>query len=188
MKNFFKNIKGIFTRDKKERERESRTVIQKNNIVHGDCVGGDLIKGDGKKYRAVSVSDMIKSSVKKNKIIIDGKEFIVEGNSCDLVENTIIFNGKIVECGPLSGIVSIKWEGPAASINSSYSIECKGNVGGDVNAEGNVECENVDGDVNAEGSVQCENVEGDINAEGNVIVKGNVVGDINADGDVIYGR
>jgi len=174
---FFSNF---FRKDgQKSKGKDGKKNIQKNIIAYGDCVGGDLIQTSSSSYRAVPITDII-----KNKIVINGKEFIVDGKDVNIIKNTIFCNGQKVECGPLSGIVSIKWEGQAASIISEYSIECHGDVGGDIDADGSVKCGNVEGDINSAGNVNCGYVEGDINSDGDVIVNGQVSGDINADGNI----
>lgn len=68
---------------------------------------------------------------------------------------------------------------------SGISISC-GNVGGDVDAGGNVICGRVGGDVDAGSNVTCDAVGGDVDA-GSSVTCGDVGGDVDAGTDVKCG-
>lgn len=102
------------------------------------------------------------------KITINGTTFEVSGQANISVSgDQISIGGKIVSSG-LSGIVTVKWEGPLAHLDVDGSAEISGDVQGSVEAGGSVKCNNVGGDVEAGGSVQCGNVGGDVDAGGSV--------------------
>ena len=61
-----------------------------------------------------------------------------------------------------------------------------GDVTGDIEAGGNVACDDVGGDVEAGGDVACDDVGGDVEAGGDVAC-GGVGGDVDAGGDVACG-
>lgn len=67
------------------------------------------------------------------------------------------------------------------------SADIKGDVGGNVNADSDVACQNVGGSVNAGNGVACGNVGGGINC-GDSVNCGNVSGGINAGDDVNCGN
>ncbi len=103
-----------------------------------------------------------------NRITINGRSIVVEGDgsSISIINGKVTVNGKTVEEG-LSGIVNIRWEGPAASITTDSSIEC-GEVHGNVKAGNSVTCGAVGGNVKAGNSVACGDVRGDVEAGNNV--------------------
>jgi hypothetical protein len=99
----------------------------------------------------------------------------VTTNVTGTVPNVTIRNGVVTVAGnvvakDLTGIVEIKWDGPAALIRTDASVTCE-SVTGDVHAMGNVTANNVHGDVSAGGNIKCNNVEGTATAGGNIKVQ-----------------
>jgi phage baseplate assembly protein gpV len=103
-----------------------------------------------------------------NRITINGKTITIQGNASNvtIVNGTVTVNGKTI-ASDLSGIVEVKWEGPAASVQSDAAVTC-GDVQGNVRAAGSVNAANVGGDVRAGGSVNCDKVGGGVQAGGSV--------------------
>ncbi len=102
-----------------------------------------------------------------NKITINGKTYNVPGGNISVQNNIVYVDGKKIEEG-LSGIVEVKFTGDLASLRTDGSATVKGEVKGDVDAGGSVDCGNVGGSVDAGGSVSCRDVKGDIDAGGSV--------------------
>lgn len=120
-----------------------------------------------------------------NIISIDGQILSVSGSNISIINGKIFCDGVVVSGFDTNSgqTVKIVWEGPAANISTSYSLEC-GDIQGDVTAKGSVKCGNVNKNVDASGSVECGNVEGSINAGGSVMVRGKVSGSVRAGGSV----
>ena len=98
-------------------------------------------------------------------ITIDGKTF--SGNSVSIVDGKVTIDG-VVQDGTLEGVVELHITGTLGSLRTDGSVHMKGNVEGDVDAGGNVNCGDVKGDVDAGGNVNCGDVKGDVDAGGNV--------------------
>ena len=105
------------------------------------------------------------------KITINGTTFEVSGPANISVSgDQISVGGKVVSSG-LSGIVTIRWEGPLARLSVDSSAEIHGDVQGNVEAGGSVKCHSVGGNVSAGGSVHCGNVNGNLEAGGSVSIR-----------------
>ena len=120
------------------------------------------------------------------RIIIGGDVTIVEGNNIVVIDDKIIVGSTVIKSG-LSGIVEVKFEGDLVSLHTHGNASVKGDIHGNVDAHGNVQCGNVGGSVDANGSVECNNVEGNVEASGNVICN-DISGDIDAMGSVSVKR
>jgi hypothetical protein len=122
---------------------------------------------------------MASFSIGKNRIIINGANIHISGNSVfvddNLVEGVETDKG-ILEVRVLEGMVN-------NITTKTASVKC-GDVTGAVNAGGSVDCDNVGGDVKAEGSVNCGDVKGNVKAEG-MVNCGNIGGELKADGLVM---
>ncbi|MCY8539501.1 hypothetical protein MOD23_19370 [Bacillus haynesii] len=99
------------------------------------------------------------------KVNINGVTY--EGNNITITNNEVLIDGKAVESS-VSGVVKVKIEGTPAKVYSDASIEVKGDVLGDVDSGGSVNCGNVKGNVDAGGSVRCGTVGGSVDAGGSV--------------------
>ncbi len=80
--------------------------------------------------------------------------------------------------------VEFHYDGPALNVHSDFTITCKQDVAGDVQAGDGVNCGNVGGNVTAGDGVNCGNVVGSVRA-GDGINCGNVGGNAHA-GDSIH--
>jgi hypothetical protein len=102
-------------------------------------------------------------------ISINGKTISIEGSSVKdifIKDGNVVLDGKSIATG-LSGVVEVKWDGPAINVSSDANITCK-DVQGNIDAGGSVQADNVGGSIDAGGSVQAGNVTGDIDAGGSV--------------------
>jgi len=79
--------------------------------------------------------------------------------------------------------VLFRYEGPALNVQSDFSVTVEGDVQGDVNAHGDVDCGEVGGSVYADGDVDCGDILGHVTAGGDVDC-GGVEGNLSAGGDV----
>lgn len=85
------------------------------------------------------------------KMNIDGRTFT--GNSISIVNGVVTIDG-VQQDGTLSGQVQLKIEGTLDSLTTDASVNMKGQINGDVEAGGSVNCDDVGGSVNAGGSVR----------------------------------
>lgn len=93
-------------------------------------------------------------------------------------------NGHVVYESQFGRPVDVEVEQEVGNFTCNQSVTVNGNVTGNVESKGSVQCENVGADVNAKGSVHCENVTGSLTAGGSVIA-GGTVGNIKAGGPVV---
>lgn len=106
-----------------------------------------------------------------NSIIIDGEHIAVNAKSITINNGTIIADGKVIK-GGLSGVVELEVKGDLMSINTTGSVTVNGDVHGDIDTTGNVNCGNVGGDVDTTGIVNCSQVHGNVDTMGNVNILG----------------
>ncbi|AYC51937.1 hypothetical protein [Bacillus licheniformis] len=99
------------------------------------------------------------------KVTVNGVTY--EGNNITITNNEVLIDGKAVESS-VSGVVKVKIEGTPAKVYSDASVEVKGDVLGDVDSGGSVNCGNIKGNVDAGGSVRCGTVGGSVDAGGSV--------------------
>lgn len=105
-----------------------------------------------------------------NQIVVNGKSISVQGNNISVINNKVYVDGKLVEEG-LVGKVEISFVGDLANLETDGSATVKGNVHGDVDAGGSVDCGDVKGSVDAGGSIGCGTVGGDVDAGGSVSMR-----------------
>ena len=86
--------------------------------------------------------------------------------------------------GPGPKQVEFVYDGPALNVHSDFSVTCKRDVEGYVNAGDSVNCGNVGGTVNAGDGVNCGNIGGNARA-GDSIHCGDIAGDATAGDRVI---
>lgn len=96
---------------------------------------------------------------------INGKKY--SGRDITIVNDKVYIDGKL-EQESLTGILSVRVTGDLASLSSDSSVTVQGNVDGNVQAGGSINCENVSGSVRAGGSVNCGNVDGEVICGGSV--------------------
>ena len=118
------------------------------------------------------------------KITINGKTYT--GNKIRLSGNTVFIDDRAIDNEEDDRrIVKVIVEGDLASLKTeSASVEVRGDVYGNVDAGGSVQCDNVTGAVRASGSVQCDRVGADVNAGGSVQCD-DIGGNVRAGGSVI---
>ena len=102
-----------------------------------------------------------------NTIIINGTKIQTSGNNISVINNSVYVDGKVIQT-KLSGIVEIKFEGDLASLNCNGSASINGNIKGDVDVGGSLDCGDIGGNIDVGGSVRCGKVSGDIDAGGSV--------------------
>jgi len=99
--------------------------------------------------------------------IINGKVY-PDGNIC-ITDNAIFIDGVLQDSEKLSGIVKIEVTGNLKNlVVKQGSVNVKGNIYGNVDAGGSINCGNIDGDVDAGGSINCGTISGDVDAGGSV--------------------
>jgi hypothetical protein len=116
-------------------------------------------------------------------VTINGKTY--HGNSVSIINGVVTIDGVRQTGEPLSGVVKVEITGNLTSLRTDANVIMAGNVLGDVDAGGSVQCDAVGKSVDAGGSVQCNDVEGDVDAGGSVTC-GVVGGDVDAGGSVIH--
>lgn len=102
-----------------------------------------------------------------NTIIVNGTRIQTNGNNISVINNSIYVDGKVVQ-SDLSGDVNIKFEGDLASLKCNGSATINGNIKGDVDVGGSLDCNDIVGNIDVGGSVRCGKVSGDIDAGGSV--------------------
>ncbi|EWH19965.1 hypothetical protein [Bacillus haynesii] len=102
------------------------------------------------------------------KVTINGVTY--EGNNITITDNKVQIDGRTVECG-VTGDVKVKIEGSPVKVYSDASVEVRGDVLGDVDSGGSVNCGNVKGNVDAGGSIRCGTVGGSVDAGGSVSMR-----------------
>ena len=102
-----------------------------------------------------------------NTIIINGTKIQTSGNNISVINNSVYVDGKVIQT-ELSGIVEIKFEGDLASLSCNGSASVNGNIKGDVDVGGSLDCNDIGGNIDVGGSVRCNKVSGDIDAGGSV--------------------
>ncbi|EFV73046.1 hypothetical protein HMPREF1012_00968 [Bacillus sp. BT1B_CT2] len=110
-------------------------------------------------------STVISSS---GKVTVNGVRY--EGNNITITNNKVLIDGQAVESS-VSGEVKVKIEGSPVKVYSDASVEVRGDVLGDVDSGGSVNCGNVKGNVDAGGSVCCGTVGGSVDAGGSVSMR-----------------
>ena len=126
----------------------------------------------------------ITSNGSSSTVIVNGKTYTVSGNNISVKNGNVYVDGKLISENKGSEVVKIEWKGPLASLKSDVSVSVDGDIHGNVDAGGSVNCKDVGKDVNAGGSITCANVNGNVDAGGSVTCA-NVSGSIDAGGSVI---
>lgn len=105
----------------------------------------------------------------RNTIVVNGTRIEVEGGGpMSIIGGKVIVGGVTVAEG-LSGIVEVKWEGPAANVRADCSLTVNGDVAGDAEAGNSMTVSgSVKGNVRAGNSVNCGDVGGSVKAGNSV--------------------
>jgi len=104
-----------------------------------------------------------------NRITINGITVECPAGNISIANGTISVDGKAMQDIPASDPTRVVITGSVNSLSTTGNVEVRGNVLGNIDAGGSVQCDNVGGDIDAGGSVQCDDVDGDIDAGGSVI-------------------
>lgn len=102
-----------------------------------------------------------------NTIVVNGTRIQTNGNNISVINNQVYVDGKLVQ-SDLSGDVNIKFEGDLASLKCNGSTTINGNIKGNVDVGGSLDCNDIIGNIDVGGSVRCSKVSGDIDAGGSV--------------------
>ncbi len=110
------------------------------------------------------------SSVHVNGRVVE----VPDGSNISIVNNKLYVNGLEWEGddggdGRLTGVVRVELSGDIKEVKTDSSLHVHGDVQGNVEAGGSIQCGNVTGHVKAGGSVHCKDVSGHINAVGSVM-------------------
>jgi len=108
---------------------------------------------------------------------VNGKTY--HGNNISVVNNKVYIDGKAIEEGDQtnSDKVNITFtEGTFERIEVVGDVEIKGDVKGDVSANGSINCNDITGNANSGGSMNCDDIGGNANSGGSINcddIKGN---------------
>lgn len=117
-------------------------------------------------------------------IRLNGKDFA--GRSITVINGRVIIDGNKLSGEDTTKSIKIEIHGDLASIRVDRGdVEVHGNVAGNVDAGGSIQCKDVEGNVDAGGSIQCGDVKGDVDAGGSINC-GNVGGSVDAGGSVMH--
>jgi len=135
--------------------------------------------------RILSSPDLNFGNVTKNtiksmsSITINGKTYTGK-NSISIINGEVIIDGMPQSGERLTGVVRVEITGDPLSVTTDSPVVVKGDVKGDVKADGPVTCGEVGGNVEADGPVTCGSVRGYVEANGPCTC-GNVGGNVTAD-------
>lgn len=102
-------------------------------------------------------------------ITINDKTY--QGNTVTVTNGVVYVDGEKVsedDGGETANILRVEITGNVGSVTSDKSVTVHGNVEGNVDARGSVNCDDVGGDVESGGSVNCDDVKGGVTAGGSV--------------------
>ena len=103
-----------------------------------------------------------------NTIIVNGKKIECSGNAVIVNNGTVTVDGKVIS-EDSSREINVTINGDITDIECAGNVTVNGTVKGDIDCNGMCDIKgDVEGDVSASGSVSCENVKGDICAAGSV--------------------
>lgn len=100
--------------------------------------------------KTVTIPDGKSVSIVNNKIFVDGVEFKTDKGTVEGL--TIIVQGNVEKL----------------EVKSDNQITIQGNISGDAEIEGSLNCDSIGGNVSAGGSVNCDDIKGNVSAGGSV--------------------
>ena len=101
-------------------------------------------------------------------IVINGRKITTDGNNVSVIDGKVIVDGKTVANAEDNEKIEIFGD-INGNVESDRNVVVRnGEIAGDVNAKGNIDCKNVRGSVKAGGNVNCDNVQQFVYAGGNV--------------------
>lgn len=101
-----------------------------------------------------------------NKIVVNGKEIICNGNNVSIINNKVFVDGKEIS-NVATKNCNIQIYGDVENIDCEGSVQCD-NVKGDIQCGGSVNCDDVGGNINCGGSCNCDKVNGSVTARGSI--------------------
>lgn len=115
--------------------------------------------------------------------MVNGKRYdIPSGANVSIIDGIVKVNGKVIADETKAGQpCEVHVQGDIGDLRCDGNAYITGNVKGDVDAGGSVECHDVGKSVDAGGNVAYSNVGGDVDAGGSVNA-GGVHGDVDAGG------
>lgn len=113
-------------------------------------------------------------------VTINGQTFTSHGGSISIINGEVTIDGVKQTGDKLKGVVKVEITGDPLNVTIDAPVTIRGNVNGDVKADGPVTCGDVGGDVEADGPVTCGNVQGNVEADGPCTC-GDVGGNVEAD-------
>ena len=102
------------------------------------------------------------------KININGFVFECQNGNISIHNGKVSLDGKTITIGEGK---EINIHGTINRIDTDGNVAVSGNVTGNIDCGGSVNCFDVHGDIDAGGSVVATNVTGSINAGGSVVIK-----------------
>lgn len=102
----------------------------------------------------------------KNKIVVNGISFEVEGSNVAVRSGTVYVDGVSV-CSVEDQEIHVYWHGDLAQLQAGGRVTC-GDVHGNVTANGRVDCQDVAGRISSNGRVQAARAYNNIQANGSV--------------------
>ena len=144
--------------------------LKSRRVVNGDMTGGSIVGRNNMGTMTINGRTFTGSNIYMNngRILVDG---------LDVTDETGV---------DMKSILEIKVTGDVENVTSDKSINVVGNVKGDIDAEGSVNCNAVGGSIRAGGSVSCDDVNGNVEAGGSVNCD-DVGGSVKAGGSVNHG-
>lgn len=119
------------------------------------------------------------SSICFSEVSINGKTYV--GNSISISDGVVIIDGQKVESNERK--LEIEFVGNVGSVSSDQSVTIRGNVLGNVQANGSVDAEDIGKDVVAGGSVNASDIGGSVRADGSVNAS-DISGSVEAGGSI----
>ena len=109
----------------------------------------------------------------------------------DIFRVVVARGGKVIDAKELSETIHIEYPQHASGDRQCYKVEvfgsisCQGNICGDVESQGAIQCNIISGDVACRGNVVCKQLNGDATTFGGTLsCKGDITGDVKCQGDL----
>ena len=91
-----------------------------------------------------------------NRIVVNGKDIVCNGNNVSIMNNKVFVNGKEVSDKATKNC-DVYIYGDVEHLECEGSVQCN-NVKGNIQAGGSVNCDDVGGNINCGGSCNCDDV------------------------------